>query len=59
MFKDVGIIDNDINLFSMASFDIDKHCQKSSDALFEVIENAELFFNQDRFQMWFFLVSCL
>jgi hypothetical protein len=40
MFKDVGIIDNDINLFSMASFDIDNNCQKSSDALFEVIDEV-------------------
>ena len=40
MFKDVGIIDNDDNLFSMAYFDIDNNCQKASDALFEVIEQV-------------------
>ena len=45
MFKDVGIIDNEINLFSMASFDIDNNCQKSSDSLFEVIE--ELYTDND------------
>jgi hypothetical protein len=33
------------NLFSMASFDIDNNCQKSSDSLFEVIE--ELYTDND------------
>jgi hypothetical protein len=38
MFKDVGVIDNDDNLFSMAYFDSDNNCQRASDTLFEVIE---------------------
>ena len=43
IFRDVGIMDNDANFINQSYLDIDKNCQKSLEALFEVIEDVYTF----------------
>jgi len=45
IFRDFGIMDNDSNFINQCSFDIDKNCQKSLEALFGVIEQVYTFNN--------------
>ena len=40
MFRHVGIMDNDLNFFNHCYFDIDNNCRKSSEALFEMIDDV-------------------
>ena len=40
MFKDVGIMENELNFFKDCYFDIDNNCRKSSEALFEMIDEV-------------------